>query len=291
MNWLRLPSYAKINFGLIIKSKRRDGFHEIETILQQIDLKDEIELQAKEEPNIELCCEDPDIPTGNANLCVQAANLLTQTLGLQKGVNIVLKKSIPAGAGLGGGSSNAAVVLLGLNKLWNLKLKPEKLKALASQLGSDVPFFIHGGTAIARGRGDILLPCHIQGDFTILIIIPRIRISTHWAYGRVNLSLTMNEKNIKLKHFRSTTCLDAEFFNDLTNDLETTVFERHPILSRIKTELYHTGAIFASMSGSGSAIFGIFQKRNQALKAKQHFRNQYAAIVSRPISWGFEQIN
>lgn len=291
MNLLRLPSYAKINFGLLIKSKRSDGFHEIETILQQIDLKDELELQAKDEPDITFYCESPGIPTGSANSCVRAAKLLKQVEGVQKGARIVLKKSIPAGTGLGGGSSNAAVVLLGLNKLWCLNLKLERLTALACQLGSDVPFFIQGGTALARGRGEILIPCNIQGNFTILIVIPPISVSTRWAYGQVNLSLTMNKKNIKFKHFKGINYLDKEFLSSLNNDLETIVFKRHPVLSVIKQELYQKDAIFASMSGSGSAIFGIFQGKKEALEAKEFFQNRYFVVVSRPISWGFEQLN
>ncbi|MFQ5823597.1 MAG: 4-(cytidine 5'-diphospho)-2-C-methyl-D-erythritol kinase [bacterium] len=288
---LRLPSYAKINFGLIIKGKRRDGFHEIETILQQIDLKDEIKLEAKEEPVIKFYCDNSTIPTGNSNLCVRAAYLLKQSVGVRKGVEIVLKKSIPAGAGLGGGSSNGAVVLLGLNKLWNLNLKPERLQVLASQLGSDVPFFIHGGAALAQGKGEILIPLKFQDDFTILIVFPQITVSTQWAYGQVNLSLTIKKKNIKLNRLKDMNYLDADFLTVLQNELEAIVFKRYPILRLIKKELYRRDAIFVGMSGSGSAIFGIFRNESKALELKEFFRDRYPAYITRPIRWGFGQLN
>lgn len=291
MKGLRLQSYAKINLGLNILGKREDGFHEIETIFQQIDLKDEIEFKTKEEPVIEFFCDSLEIPTGNDNLCVHAAKLLKETMGVQKGVEIVLKKTIPIGAGLGGGSSNGAVVLLGLNKLWNLKLKPKQLQNLACQLGSDVPFFIQGGTALACGRGEILRTLNFKNDFTILIVFPGFQISTKSIYRQMNLNLTIKKKSIKLRYFEGQDLKDVGICNLLKNDLEKIVFKKYPILAAIKEQLYSKNAIYASMSGSGSALFGIFREKSEALEVKKLYINHYPIFITQPIKWGYTQLN
>jgi len=291
MEILRLPSYAKINLGLIIFGKRKDGYHEIQSILQQIDLKDEIELRIKVNPEIYFHCDNPEIPTGTSNLCVLAANLIKDMAGVENGVEIFLKKTIPAGAGLGGGSSNAATVLLGLNKLWNLNLTSQQLQTLACQIGSDVPFFIHGGTALAGGRGELLKPFDLQGEITILIVFPAFIISTKWAYSQMNLNLTKRNKNTKLIHYNDRNYEDFIIRNLLKNNLEDVVFKKHPILGVIKQQLYKNNAIYASMSGSGSAILGIFQKRSDALTVKNFFCNQYPTFVTRPIHWGYVEAN
>lgn len=291
MEFIRLPSYAKINLGLNILGKRKDGFHEIESILQQIDLKDEIELKKKASPKIAFHCDNSEIPTGKANLCVHAATLLKETHGIKKGVEIFLKKTIPAGAGLGGGSSNGAVVLLGLNKLWNLNLKPAQLQGLAARIGSDVTFFIYGGTAIVRGRGERIEPFTLAGDVTIVIVFPGFGISTKWAYRQINLNLTIRNKNAKLMFLNGRNYDDTNIGNFLKNDLEEVVFQKYPVLSEIKKKLYDHHAIFASMAGSGSAILGIFRNRNEALKVKNFFNKQYSTFVTRPIRWGYMEVN
>ena len=291
MEILRLPSYAKINLGLIILGKRKDGYHEIESILQQIDLKDEIELRTKIKPEIYFFCDNQDLPTGNSNSCVLAANLIKDMVGVENGVEIFLKKTIPAGAGLGGGSSNAAVVLLGLNRLWNLNLTSQQLQVLACQIGSDVPFFILGGTALAQGRGELLKPFDLQGEITILIVFPAFTISTRWAYSQMNLNLTKRNKNTKLRLINDRNYNDFIIHNFVKNNLEDVVFKKYPILGVIKQQLYKNNAIYASMSGSGSAIFGIFRKRSEALMAKNFYSSQYPTFVTRPIRWGYVEAN
>jgi 4-diphosphocytidyl-2-C-methyl-D-erythritol kinase len=291
MEPLRLPSYAKINLGLHILWKRKDGFHEIESILQQIDLKDEIEFKVKTSPEIAFHCDNPEISADKTNLCVLAATLLKETYGIKNGVEILLKKTIPAGAGLGGGSSNAAVVLLALNKLWNLNLDPTQLQGLAARIGSDVAFFIHGGTALVRGRGERIAPFALTGDITIVIVFPGFGISTKWAYSQINLDLTIRNKNAKLVFLNGRSYDDKNIRNFLQNDLEEVLFQKYPVLGEIKEKLYNHNAIFASMSGSGSAIFGIFRNRNEALEVKNFFGNQYSTFVTRPTRWGYVEVN
>ena len=290
MQAIRVPSYAKLNLGLFILGVRDDGFHEIETILQQIDLNDEIEVKLTDSSKIEFSCDHPDLQEANSNLCVRAANVLKQTTGIQKGAQIYLSKTIPMGAGLGGGSSNAAVVLLCLNKLWGLNLSAQELQAIASQLGSDIPFFILGGTAVATGRGNLLRPAKLTGEPTIVVVFPKISVSTKWAYKQVNLSLTIREKNIILPHFNDINYSNADFVKSLKNEFEEIVFTEYPLLEQIKKQINQSKAIYTSMSGSGSAIFGIFEQEEDALEVKRFFQNEYPTFVTRPINWGYQGV-
>jgi len=290
MHAIKVPSYAKLNLGLFILGVRDDGFHEIETILQQIDLNDQIEVKLTDSSQIEFSCDHPDLQEANSNLCVRAANFLKQTTGTQKGAQIYLSKTIPMGAGLGGGSSNAAVVLLCLNKLWGLNLSAQELQEIASQLGSDIPFFILGGTAVATGRGNLLRPAKLTGEPTILVVFPKISVSTKWAYKQVNLSLTIKEKNIILASFNDINYSNVDFVKSLKNEFEEIVFTEYPLLEQIKKQINQSKAIYTSMSGSGSAIFGIFEKEEDALDVKRFFQNEYPTFVTRPINWGYQEV-
>jgi len=288
MKSLSLPSYAKVNFGLYITGKREDGYHEISTILAQISLKDVVELRNPEASKITFTCDDPGIPADASNLCVKAAELLRDEMDLKRGTAISLKKVVPTGAGLGGGSSNAAVVLLGLNRLWNLQLGSTQLCDMGVKLGADVPFFIKGGTAVAQGIGEILTPIDMKLDGHILIIFPGIEISTRWAYGQLNLDLTKKEKNLTLKTFKSINFNNVE---SLQNEFESVVFEKYPQLAVIKEKMYECGAFFASMSGSGSAMFGIFNRYEQALETREVFRKEYRTFLTQPMQWGYDQVS
>ena len=186
MNTISLTSCAKVNLGLRILSKRTDGFHDIETILQAIDLCDRIEIAGCPEPAIEVRCDHPEVPSGPENLAHQAARLMQKELSAKGGCRIIIRKKIPPAAGLGGGSSNAAAVLIGLNRLWKMPLSDHKLARMAARLGSDVPFFLQGGTVLARGRGEVLTPLKMQADFHLVVVKPDLSISTAWAYGPVS---------------------------------------------------------------------------------------------------------
>ena len=267
-----LKTPAKINFGLQILSKRPDGFHELETVLQMVALFDEMEFFAGD-GELKLICDKPGIPEDENNLVFKAAKILREKFPekTRSGVKIRLKKVIPAGAGLGGGSGNAAGVLLALNILWNLKIPRDDLISMASELGSDVPFFLMSPCAIGAGKGEILQPVENPICFYILMIYPGFPISTPWVYGNLKLKLTKSENNISiLKNF----ILRSEFAQlgaALYTDLEPVVFKRYPEILKIKSELLSSGAAGALLSGSGSTVFGIFDNTEIAKKALVRF--------------------
>jgi 4-diphosphocytidyl-2-C-methyl-D-erythritol kinase len=268
---LKFKTPAKINLGLHIHKKRDDGFHELESLFQMVSWYDEVELEETLE-NVELFCDTPGIPNDETNLVVKAARLLQNRCpGKCGGVKITLKKNIPSGGGLGGGSGNAAGVLLALNILWNLKIPRDDLISMASELGSDVPFFLMSPCAIGAGKGEILQPVENPICFYILMIYPGFPISTPWVYGNLKLKLTKSENNISiLKNF----ILRSEFAQlgaALYNDLEPVVFKRYPEILKIKSELLSSGAAGALLSGSGSTVFGIFDNTEIAKKALARF--------------------
>jgi 4-diphosphocytidyl-2-C-methyl-D-erythritol kinase len=255
---------AKVNLGLNILGKREDGFHELETLFQMVNWCDEIKIECLSR-GLELVCNQPDIPADEGNLVIKAAHILqTRYPERCKGARIHLNKNIPHGAGLGGGSGNAAGVLLGLDFLWGLKLKREDLVSVASELGSDVPFFLFSPCAIGRGRGEILEPVKNCIRFYVLMVYPGFAVPTASVYGNLKLKLTKKENNISiLKNF----LLQSEFAQlgaTWSNDLELVVFKEYPGLSRIKKEMLTLGAKGALLSGSGSTVFGIFDNPETA---------------------------
>jgi len=254
-----IRAYAKINLGLNILKKRDDGFHEIETIFQQVDLFDEIQIQLTDGP-IEVVTEHPEVPAGKANIGYQAAKLLKDEFNIRQGVRLRIQKNIPVGAGLGGGSSDAAAILKYLNQKWDINLDRSNLAQLSTRIGSDVPFFIYGGTMLATGRGEILVAVEIPIDYKILLIFPNFSVSTKWAYKNFKINLTNTEKNIKLANIVFKNILLDDLRSCLHNNLETVVFEQYQQLKEIKDKLYQLGARYASMSGSGSAVYGLFPR-------------------------------
>lgn len=291
MDSICLPSYAKVNLGLLVKGKRPDGYHEVETILQQISIKDEIRLTRCQGSGIRFYTSDETLPAGSDNLCVMAAEALQRATGATFGVEIELQKVIPVGAGLGGGSSNAAVVLLGLNKLLALGLGAHTLQEIAARLGSDVPFFIHGGCALATGRGEKLrrLP-----DFAlnkpVVVVFPKIHVSTRWAYENLNLSLTKFKKNVTFASFKDNIINDVDFFHDLRNDFEACVFEKYPVLAEAKKLMYRCGADYVSLSGSGSALFAVCSSDEIARRIRNRFP-AYRTFSAAFVRWGFGELN
>ena len=258
---------AKVNLGLHILGKREDGFHELETLFQMVKLFDEIKIECIPS-GLELVCDQADIPQDEGNLAIKAAQILqAQFPDRCKGARIHLNKNIPHGAGLGGGSGNAAGVLLGLNFLWDIKLKRKDLILIASQLGSDVPFFLLSPCAIGRGRGEVLEPVESSIRFYILMVYPGFAVSTPLVYGNLKLKLTKRQNNISiLKNF----LLQSEYAQlgaSWSNDLEPVVFQEHPGLSEIKKEMLALGAKGALLSGSGSTVFGIFDNPEIAKNA------------------------
>jgi len=253
---MNFRAYGKINIGLRILRKRPDGFHDIETIFHQIDLYDELSIVPSE--SVMLTSTSTDVPGDSTNLCVRAAQLFLQKTGLRQGIEIRLKKQIPVGAGFGGGSSDAASVLIALNKFWNVGMQPLELESIASQLGSDVPFFLRGGTAAGSSRGEVLEHFDLNMPFWILTATPSIHVSTAWAYSNVRL-----EDHTKDKPLRSLVqegmANPVEMRLKIKNDFEELVFRTYPEIRRLKLQLESAGAVFAQLSGSGSSVFGLFQ--------------------------------
>ena len=284
-NKLQFKTPAKINLGLHIHKKREDGFHELETLFQMVAWFDEMEMEGAPE-KVELFCDAPGIPNDESNLVIKAARLLQNNFpGKCDGVKIKLQKNIPSGAGLGGGSGNAAGALLALNILWNLKIPRDDLISMASELGSDVPFFLMSPCAIGTGKGEILQPVENPISFYILMIYPGFPISTPWVYGNLKLKLTKSENNISiLKNF----LMRSEFAQlgaALYNDLESVVFKRYPEILRIKNELLSSGAGGSLLSGSGSTVFGIFENPEIAKKALARFTGgKYRVCLAKSIT-------
>jgi 4-diphosphocytidyl-2-C-methyl-D-erythritol kinase len=263
---MKIKSNAKINLALAVKYKRPDGFHEIESIFQEIDLNDEISLDKND--RISFQTDSLDIPGDENNICVKAAEAICKKHQVP-GVNIKLVKNIPAGAGLGGGSSNASAVLKGINNLYNLKIDKLELFGLAAELGSDVPFFLNGGSAYVTGRGENLKSISMNRDYFVLLAFPGQSISTAWAYKNLNLALTKNDSVYKLIGFKFQGLKTSDFNSEYYNDFENSVFKVFPELGTMKRLLYENGADYAAMSGSGSTIFGIYNEIEQAEKTGQ----------------------
>jgi 4-diphosphocytidyl-2-C-methyl-D-erythritol kinase len=283
MSQIKLRSYAKINIGLNIISRRADGYHNIETILQQIDLHDLISMTKHSSPEITVRCNNPGVPGDAKNICYHAVKYIQQETGIREGVKIDIEKRIPVAAGLGGGSSNAAAVIQGLQQLWRVHFDERIIRNAAMKLGADVLFFIDGGVAHASGIGEILNPITLSGQFFCVLIYPNIEISTTWAYKNFNFSLTRIKKSVKLAHFFLNENKLYQMKNFICNDLEGVVFHHYPILAKLKDIFYAQGAFYAAMSGSGSTIYGLFQDFEGAEKAMKSFRMPFQIVFAQPI--------
>ena len=252
---LKLPSFAKINWTLQIFGRRPDGYHEVATLLQSISLCDELTFELREDHEISLTCDDPEIPVDDSNLIVRAAKAL-QT---DRGVDVRLKKVIPAKGGLGGGSSNAAVTLLALNHLWEKNLETTDLLRIGGTIGADVPFFLIGGSAEARGTGTDLWAAEDVEQKHLIVVTPNATVSTATAYASLNRgSLTTSDPDSILSSSFSQVVSGDSGQWPLHNDFEVAIFEIEPEIKRAKVALLDAGARGALLAGSGSSVFGIF---------------------------------
>ena len=278
----RLRAYAKLNIGLFIKGKRSDNFHEIETLLIPIKLCDKITIR-KTLKDVKIRCSAPYVPVDDTNLTYCAFQKLKEKYSdkIKGGVEIIIEKNIPVGAGLGGGSSDAAAVLLGVRRLWDLNISDKILKRLASEIGSDTPFFIDCQPSIASGRGEKLKKIEFNINKWILLIYPNIKVSTSWAYENFNFILTNCAKNINFRKLIKKNIF--KFKNVILNNLELTVFSKYPILEKIKEDLYKYGADFALMSGSGSCIYGLFKDKNKVIEVGEKFRRYGNICITRQV--------
>jgi len=263
---MQLYAPAKINLSFEIKGRREDGFHEIETLMAPISLQDRLTIERVGiQSSIEFFCDDPSVPKGEDNLVVRAARLFQKTARIDAGLKIALEKKIPHGAGLGGGSSDAASTLLGLNELLGTRLEQKDLSALAAEIGSDVPFFIAASAAICRGRGELVYPTTLSRSFSLLLLKPDFGVPTPWAYGRWKNSRKLPEVTYASQQFAGTR---------FVNDLERPVFEKFVLLGHIKTWLSRqpeVGAVL--MSGSGSTMFAALREEADAEKLAARARD------------------
>ena len=264
---LVLQTSAKVNLTLEVLSKRSDGYHEIATVMQAVDLFDRLILEAA--PTISLETDDATLPTDDRNLAARAATVLRQASGVEAGARIRLRKRIPVAAGLGGGSSDAAATLWGLNRLWGLRWSRERLAELAVGLGMDVPFFLARGPALATGRGERLERLPAAGGYALVLMNPRVPLSTREVYERVPLGWHAEPHGTRrlVEALKSRNA--ARVAAALTNNLEDLVTGSLPAVARMKAALMAAGALGAVMSGSGPTVFGMARSFDHARQIRQ----------------------
>ena len=256
---------AKVNLSLRILNRRDDGFHEIETFIAPISLHDEIKID-KKRSGLRFRCDDPAVPAGEKNLVVRAAREFFQTTKVKGGASIVLRKKIPHGAGLGGGSSDAAATLLALNQLFNTNLPREALAELGSKIGSDVPFFIFQSSALGRGRGELITPQKLKEQLSILLLKPGFAVATSSAYSRWKDSRQLPDVSYEPQEFAGHT---------FVNDLERPVFEKFVFLAQMKLWLLKQPEVGAAlMSGSGSTVLAVLRTNLDADRVATRARQE-----------------
>jgi 4-diphosphocytidyl-2-C-methyl-D-erythritol kinase len=262
---MQIVAPAKINLSLRVLGKRADGFHEIETLIAPISLYDKIDIE-KQNRWIDFSCDDPTLSTGDDNLVVRSANLFLEKTKIKSGVSIKLEKKIPHGAGLGGGSSDAAATFRALNQLFETKLSRDALTKLGSEIGSDVPFFLFESPAICKSRGEIVVPTKLNEKLSILLLKPEFGVSSAWAYTRWKDSKEITGVSYEPQK------LDGQI---LVNDLERPVFEKFVFLAQLKTWLLKQKEVDAAMmSGSGSTVFAALREKNGAESLVRRVREE-----------------
>ncbi|HEX2867581.1 MAG TPA: 4-(cytidine 5'-diphospho)-2-C-methyl-D-erythritol kinase [Ignavibacteriales bacterium] len=275
MDYLEIKAPAKINLGLFVTEKRSDGFHNIETVFYPLhDLFDDLIFSRCE--NFEFHSDLKEIED-ESNLIVKAKNILEEHSGKKLNVKIELKKRIPMGAGMGGGSSDAAAALVSLNEMFSLNFPMDELMQFALKLGSDVPFFIRPRSAFAQGRGEVLTMLNMEIPYPILVVNPGIHISTKEAYQNVKVA----PAPFDLRMIESI-CWNniPDCIKYITNSFEEYAFNRHPEIERIKDLMYRKGARFSLMTGSGSTVFGIFPTREEAEMVQNTLPKNYFTFLS-----------
>jgi len=277
MNYIEIKAPCKINLGLYVTEKRPDGFHNIHTLFYPVyGLYDFFSFEKKE--NFEFECNDPKLPKDEKNLVIKALKLLESYSGKKLNVKIICKKNIPAGAGLGGGSSDAATTLLSLNELFRLNISYERLLDLALQLGSDVPFFLKCKPAIGESRGEKLTHVDLFLEKYFVLVNPGIHISTAEAFKHV----TPHPSTIEYSELISSPKFLSVAREKLTNVFEPYAIQKHPEIKNILNLLYNSGAEFAQMSGSGSTVYGIFASEPDTQALKKQFPSHYLVKIVSP---------
>jgi len=272
------PSYSKVNIGLKVLSQRDDGYHNINTIFQELNFGDSIDIE-KRDHGFKIIANVDWVPTNKSNICYKAYTEIKKEFSEVKGIHIKIDKKIPIGSGLGGGSANAAALLKGIKNIYKLEVTESKLEEIGSEVGADVPFFIRGKTQLGEGIGDKLtqLPKAIIG--TYLLVIPKISIRTEWAYSVIKNRLNNQNKNAKFSSFSNEDYSSLQIFE---NDFEQIVIPAYPEIGAIKSKLLNLGARFASLSGSGSTVYGVYDDEASAKEAELLFHTSHQTILANP---------
>ena len=281
MNKIVINSNAKVNLGLRVLKKKDNGYHNIVTIFQEIDFFDIITLTKNPQgcsfnSNVDWLKNDQD------NLCIAAYKLMKKNYGIG-GINIDLNKKIPAGSGLGGGSSNAASIMKGVCKLYGLNISNNELEHLAVNIGADVPFFIKGSAQLGEGIGDRLTPIIINDKFKYLIVIPDIVIDTPWAYSQIKNDLDSSSSSVNFAGLSKEEIVSIDRLKFFENDFESIVVPTYPEIGEIKKMLIDLGAEYASLSGSGSTVYGIFNDDVYLNNALSYFSPKHKTFIANPL--------
>jgi 4-diphosphocytidyl-2-C-methyl-D-erythritol kinase len=272
---INVPAFAKINLGLRVHGRRLDGYHEISTVFQTITLRDTLSFQATTDGKLGLVCSDPSIPADDSNLVLRAASALRERYGVSDGARVELEKLIPAGGGLGGGSADAAVTLAALATLWGVETNTQELAEIGARLGADVPFFLSGGTALGTGTGTDIRPLEDAPKMHLVIVAPGAHVSTAEAYRALGApALTKEEPLVNLSVSRT----EADFPDSLcdvwSNDFEAVVVRLYPEIGRAREVLEGVGARRVLLSGSGSSVFGVFESKWEAARARETLKSE-----------------
>lgn len=278
MGSILLKSHAKVNIGLQVLGQREDGFHNIHTIFQELDFHDTVTLE-KTEHGCELTSNDKSFPLDSTNTCKKAYIAMICENPDLVGIKVHVEKNIPQESGLGGGSSNGAAVIRGMNKMFELGMSTKEMELMALQVGADAPFFIQGGTQLGEGIGDVLTPIEWENEYVFIIVIPPVSIATNWAYKTLKKGLEDSVEKVNFADFFRRDVIPFELFQ---NDFERIVIPAHPEIGEIKDSLLKNGARYASLSGSGSTVFGMFDEDTAANAAESVFSSDYRTILTHP---------
>ncbi len=279
MKEVEIDSYSKINLTLNILAKRQDGYHDIETIMQSINLTDRLFIKEEKE-GIKIKCTHPQVPIDNQSLAYKSAEKILSRYRITKGVKIEIEKNIPLASGMAGGSANSASILLGINKLFDLNLSNKDLREIAEELGMDVPFCIQNGTALAYHKGEKVIPLSpINPPLWIIVINPGFKISSEWAYNNIDLDQIKKEKNNTKDMIKALKNGEhEEIAKNLFNSFDGLMIKKYPEIEKIKDRLIKEGVLGALMSGSGPTVFGIARNKEHALKIYERLKSEFISI-------------
>ena len=279
MRHLSVKACAKINLGLLITGRRPDGYHTLETVFAPIDWFDTLDFTLSDEIGME--CTNLDLPVDDTNLCIRAAKALQDYSGVKAGVTIRLVKQVPFGAGLGGGSSDAAATLNALTRLWELDVPSADLHRLAVKLGADVPYFLEmRGLAYAAGIGEELEDLSLALPYHVVTVFPEVQVPTAWAYRNFYHRFDRQVPDLKTLTARLCNDRDTSVLDVFDNDFAPVVFDHYPVVRTVRDGLLDAGALFASLSGSGSAVYALFDDGDAAAKAADVMRGLYRVNVT-----------